>query len=284
MVGRGDGVAIGVVVVGGDVDGARVAVAAADLGGGFGGAAHGVEGEVLAEGVADGVAADDADTDALGEGGVGGLDALVLEGDGAGALVLEEEFGEVAAASKGGGEEALHGRFVDGEAVAEEAGHGGGRLGAGLGGGAPGAGGVRGHWASCGGSGTGGGVSSVSGAETGRLLLGAHRGGALGSEAEVVVPPRVRLSTEDAARLPGLLAAGPGDTATFAVCRDNRARVEWALRTYAAVDGRALSLELVALLIFQAGVTLSPAAVVVALAEAEKAGTARAAAGAWLPG
>ena len=100
----------------------------------------------------------------------------------------------------------------------------------------------------------------------------------------MVVPPRVRLSTEDAARLPGLLAAGPGDTAAFVACRDNRARVEWALRTYAAVDGRALSLELVALLIFQAGVTLSPAAVVVALAEAEKAGTARAAAGAWLPG
>ena len=99
-----------------------------------------------------------------------------------------------------------------------------------------------------------------------------------------MVPPQLRLNEEDAARLPGLLAAGPGNRKAFSTCDDNRARVEWALRTYTAVDGRPLSVELVALLVFEAGLTLSPAAVVVALAAAEEAGMARAVAGGWLPG
>jgi hypothetical protein len=86
-----------------------------DAGGGAGGGQHRGEREVLREGVAGLVADDDAQADALINGGGGAADEAVLHGDAARAGVLEVEIGRVGAAGGELGEHAVDGRFVDRE-------------------------------------------------------------------------------------------------------------------------------------------------------------------------
>ncbi len=85
------------------------------------------------------------------------------------------------------------------------------------------------------------------------------------------MPPRVQLSDDEAARLPGLLRHVPDSPHKFADCTSALERVRWVIAAYANADtdakGRPLTPNLIALLVFEQGVNLSVATVERALSE-----------------
>ena len=84
------------------------------------------------------------------------------------------------------------------------------------------------------------------------------------------MPPRVRLSEEDRARLPALLAAVAGRAGEFPSEAAPEAQVAWLWRAYGK-DGL-LSVELLTLLLFEHGAHRSAETVAQELAAARRAG------------
>lgn len=85
------------------------------------------------------------------------------------------------------------------------------------------------------------------------------------------MPPRVRLSAEDNARLPALLAMVGERAGEFPREASGEAQVAWLWRTYGAAE-RPLSVELLTLLLFEHGAHRSAETVERELASARKAG------------
>lgn len=84
------------------------------------------------------------------------------------------------------------------------------------------------------------------------------------------MPPRIRLSAEDQARLPALLALAAERAAEFPQDAAGEAQIAWLCRTYAAE--RPLSVPLLTLLLFEHGPHRSTETVAQELAAARNAG------------
>ena len=84
------------------------------------------------------------------------------------------------------------------------------------------------------------------------------------------MPPRVRLSAEDQAQLPALLALAAERADEFPQDAAGDAQIAWLCRTYAAE--RPLSVPLLTLLLFEHGPHRSAETVAQELASARKAG------------
>lgn len=85
------------------------------------------------------------------------------------------------------------------------------------------------------------------------------------------MPPRLQLSAQEAARLPGLLALHPTTPIPFDACQNHLHRVLWVLDAY-GVDPPPLTPNLCALLIFEQGLNLARTTIEAALHEALAAG------------
>lgn len=84
------------------------------------------------------------------------------------------------------------------------------------------------------------------------------------------MPPRVRLSAEDQARLPALLALAAEHADEFPQDATGEAQIAWLCRTYGTE--RPLSVPLLTLLLFEHGPHRSAETVAQELASARKAG------------
>ena len=85
------------------------------------------------------------------------------------------------------------------------------------------------------------------------------------------MPPRLQLSSQEAARLPGLLALRPTTRIPFDACQSHLHRVLWVLDAY-GVDPPPLTPNLCTLLIFEQGPNLARTTIEAALREALAAG------------
>ena len=85
------------------------------------------------------------------------------------------------------------------------------------------------------------------------------------------MPPRLQLSSQEAARLPGLLALHPATRIPFDACQSHLHRVLWVLDAY-GVEPPSLTPNLCTLLIFEQGLNLARSTVEAALEEALAAG------------
>jgi hypothetical protein len=85
------------------------------------------------------------------------------------------------------------------------------------------------------------------------------------------MPPRLQLSSQEAARLPGLLALRPTTRIPFDACQSHLHRVLWVLDAY-GVDPPSLTPNLCTLLIFEQGLNLARSTVEAALEQALAAG------------
>ena len=81
------------------------------------------------------------------------------------------------------------------------------------------------------------------------------------------MPPRLQLSSQEAARLPGLLALHPTVRVPFDACQSHLHRVLWVLDAY-GVDPPPLTPNLCTLLIFEQGLNLARTTIDAALREA----------------
>ena len=85
------------------------------------------------------------------------------------------------------------------------------------------------------------------------------------------MPPRLQLSSQEAARLPGLLALHPTTRIPFDACQSHLHRVLWVLDAY-GLDPPSLTSNLCTLLIFEQGLNLARSTVEAALEQALAAG------------
>jgi hypothetical protein len=85
-----------------------------------------------------------------------------------------------------------------------------------------------------------------------------------------IMPPRVQLTDDEAARLPALLQANPDTPISFPRNGSNIERVLWVLAAYAADN--ALSVNLITWLIFDEGPNIAPETTRIAVGETIEAG------------
>ena len=85
------------------------------------------------------------------------------------------------------------------------------------------------------------------------------------------MPPRLQLSNQEAARLPGLLALRPTTRIPFDACQSHLHRVLWVLDAY-GIEPPPLTPNLCTLLIFEQGLNLARTTIEAALDEALTAG------------
>jgi hypothetical protein len=86
------------------------------------------------------------------------------------------------------------------------------------------------------------------------------------------MPPRIRLTDDEARHLPGLLQFQPLNPESFQDCRTTDQRLLWILAAYQPVIKQPLTAALITLLIFKHGPNIALRTVIAALSDALASG------------
>ena len=89
------------------------------------------------------------------------------------------------------------------------------------------------------------------------------------------MPPRVRLTDDEARHLPGLLQFQPANPESFTDCRTTDQRLLWILTAYQSAIDQPLTAPLSTLLIFKHGPNIALRTVIAALSNALASGIIR---------